>query len=134
MNEAKSAVARPWERKFLGYSTTSISHGLRTKIAPESITRLRTRLKELLRQGRGRSLAHTIETVNPVLRGWMTYFRLCETRRAIEDLDAWVRRRMRVRLWRQWKRPKTREQRLIKHGIAPGQAWKWGCAEFCVNG
>ena len=123
VNEAKSAVARPWKRKFLGYSVTAEKQA-RTRIAPESITRLRTRIKELLRQGRGRSLARTIETLNPVLRGWMTYFRLCETHQAITDLDAWVRRRLRVLVWRQWKRPKTREQRLLKHGIAPARAWQ----------
>jgi group II intron reverse transcriptase/maturase len=123
VNQAKSAVDRPWKRKFLGYSVTA-QKDTRTRIATESITRLRERTKDLLRQGRGRSLAHTIETLNPILRGWMTYFRLCETRRVIEELDAWVRKRLRVLLWRQWKRPKTREQRLIKHGIVPARAWK----------
>lgn len=123
VNEAKSAVARPWQRKFLGYSVT-MQKVMRIKAAPQSIARLKARIKELLRQGRGRSLAHTIETLNPVLRGWMNYFRLDETSRVIEELDAWVRKRMRVILWRQWKHPKTRERRMIQRGLAPERAWR----------
>ena len=123
VNEAKSAVARPWQRKFLGYSVT-MQKVMRIKAAPQSIARLKARIKELLRQGRGRSLAHTIETLNPVLRGWMHYFRLDETSRVIEELDAWVRKRMRVILWRQWKHPKTRERRMIQRGLAPERAWR----------
>ena len=99
VNEAKSAVARPWVRKFLGYSVTA--HKVtRTRIAPESIVRLRERIRTLLREGRGRSVGHTIEQLNPVLRGWMNYFCLSETTRAIEELDTWIRRRLRLILWR----------------------------------
>ena len=66
-------------------------------------------IKELLRQGRGRSLAHDHRDLNPVLRGWINYFPLTQTKRRIEELDTWVRRQLRRLLWRQWKRPKTRE-------------------------
>jgi group II intron reverse transcriptase/maturase len=123
VNQAKSAVARPWQRKFLGYSFT-MQKASRIKIAPESIARLKARIKELLRQGRGRSVGHTIEKLEPVLRGWINYFRLCETTRAIEELDQWLRRSMRVILWRQWKWPKTRESRLRARGLVPERAWK----------
>jgi RNA-directed DNA polymerase len=122
VNEAKSAVARPWKRKFLGYSVT-LQRATRIRIAPQSITRLTVRVKDLLRQGRGRSLAHTIETLNPVLRGWMNYFQLDQTRRAIEALDGWIRRRLRVILWRQWKRPETRRRAMVARGLAPERAW-----------
>ena len=124
VNEAKSAVARPWERKFLGYSVTGPKKVVRIKTAPQSIARLKGHIKNLLRRGRGRSLAHTIETLNPVLRGWMNYFRLDQTHRAIEVLDAWVRKRMRVLIWRHWKQPKTRKRRMIQRGLAPAQAWR----------
>jgi RNA-directed DNA polymerase len=122
VNEQKSAVARPWERKFLGYSVTS-HRETRLRIAPESVRRLTARVRELMRQGRGRSLSQTIETLNPLLRGWVSYFRLAQNKVALQDLDAWVRRRLRCLLWRQWKRPRTRQERLRGLGLDPERAW-----------
>jgi len=116
VNAQKSAVARPWERKFLGYSVTS-QRETRLRIAPESVRRLTERVRELMRQGRGRSLAHTIETLNPVLRGWIYYFQLTQSRGVLDDLDGWIRRRLRCLLWRQWKRPRTRALRLRALGL-----------------
>jgi group II intron reverse transcriptase/maturase len=123
INERKSAVARPWERKFLGYSFT-VHRETRLRLAPESVRRLTTRVRELMRQGRGRSLSNTIETLNPVLRGWITYFRLAQNKKALEDLDGWVRRRLRCLLWRQWKRPRTRQARLRALGLDAEAAWR----------
>lgn len=123
VNEAKSAVARPWERKFLGYSVT-VHQQARIRIAPESIARLRAKVKDLCRQGRGQSLPHLITVLNPVLRGWMNYFSLSQSRRPIEELDAWVRRRLRNIIWRQWKRPKTRESKMRSLGLDAHRAWK----------
>ena len=116
VNAAKSAVARPWVRKFLGYSVTA-HRQTRLRVAPESVRRLMQKIREQLRQGRGRSLARTIETLNPLLRGWITYFQLTESRRVVEELDGWVRRRLRCLLWRQWKRPRTRVRRLRTLGL-----------------
>lgn len=123
VNEAKSAVARPWARKFLGYSTTAHTQ-TRIRIAPESLKRLRERVKELCRQGRGQSIQRVIQNLNPVLRGWMNYFQYSQSRRPIEELDAWVRRRLRDIIWRQWKRPGTRESRLRSLGLDAQRAWK----------
>jgi RNA-directed DNA polymerase len=111
VNAAKSAVARPWGRKFLGYTFTAHRES-RLRIAPQSVHRMTRRVRELLRVARGRSLAHTIETLNPVLRGWITYFQLTESKGVLQDLDAWVRRRLRCLLWRQWRRPRTRMRKL----------------------
>jgi RNA-directed DNA polymerase len=123
INEQKSAVARPWERKFLGYSVTS-QHESRLRLAPESVQRLTGKVRELMREGRGRSLVHTIETLNPVLRGWVSYFRLARNKVVLEDLDAWMRRRLRCLLWRQWKRPGTRQARLCALGVDAASAWR----------
>jgi RNA-directed DNA polymerase len=123
VNETKSAVERPWKRKFLGYSVTA-HRDTRLRIAPESVRRLMNRVRELLRQGRGQSLAQVIENLNPVLRGWMAYFRETESKRPVEELDGWVRRRLRCLLWRQWKKPSTRMKRLIAFGVTPERAWK----------
>jgi RNA-directed DNA polymerase len=123
VNEAKSAVARPWERKFLGYSVTA-QQASKIRIAKQSIARLKASVRELCRQGRGRSLPHIIESVNPLLRGWMNYFSLTQSRRPIEELDTWLRRRLRSIVWRQWKRPTTREAKMRAHGLDAQRAWK----------
>ncbi len=85
------------------------------------------RVRELLRQGRGQSLAQVIENLNPILRGWMAYFCATQSRRPLEELDGWVRRRLRCLLWRQWKTPNTRRKRLIVLGLTPERAWKSAC-------
>jgi RNA-directed DNA polymerase len=123
VNPAKSAVARPWERKFLGYSFTSHRES-RLRIAPESVRRLTGRVRELLRAGRGRSLSHTIETLNPLLRGWINYFQLTHSKRVLEELDGWLRRRLRCLLWRQWPRSATRERYLRALGLDADRAWR----------
>jgi len=123
VNAAKSAVARPWVRKFLGFSFTA-HRETRLRIAPESVRRLTERVRELLRSGRGRSLATTIETLNPVLRGWINYFRLTQVKGVLEELDGWMRRRLRCLLWRQWKRPWTRERKLRSLGLDAERAWR----------
>jgi RNA-directed DNA polymerase len=121
VNAAKSAVARPWARKFLGFGVTS-HRETRLRIAPESVHRLMQRIRTLLRSGRGRSLSHTIETLNPVLRGWIQYFQLTQSKGPLEDLDKWVRRRLRCLMWRQWKRPQTRKRKLCALGLEAEQA------------
>jgi RNA-directed DNA polymerase len=116
INTEKSAVARPWERKFLGFSVT-VHWESRLRIAPASVQRLTQKVRDLMRAGRGRSLAHTIEDLNPLLRGWINYFRLTESKGVLEELDGWVRRRLRCVLWRQWKRARTRASKLRVLGL-----------------
>lgn len=124
VNREKSAVARPWERKYLGYSMTFHMKAL-LKVAPQSVKRIRLKLKELFRGGRGRNLERFIrEDLNPVLRGWVNYFHLSETRGVFEELDEWLRRKLRCMLWRQWKRVWTRFKRLKACGLDEARAWK----------
>lgn len=123
VNQEKSAVGRPWQRKFLGYSMTQHRQP-RLKIAPESLKRFKGKFRKITRKGRGRSLTKVIQDLNPLLRGWMQYFRLTEVKKAIEELDGWIRRKMRCLIWRRWKRPYTRAQNLQKRGLAQERAWK----------
>lgn len=123
VNEAKSAVERPWKRKFLGYSVTA-QRASKIRIAKESTQRLMHAVRTYCAQGRGRSLPQTIEKLNPVLRGWMNYFSLTQSHKPIEALDMWVRRRLRALMWRQWKRTKTRESKMIALGLDAQRAWK----------
>jgi RNA-directed DNA polymerase len=116
INAQKSAVARPWERKFLGFSVTAHRES-RLRIAPASVQGLMQKVRHLMRTGRGRSLARTIKDLNPLLRGWINYFRLTESKGVLEELDSWMRRRLRCLLWRQWKRPLTRARKLRALGL-----------------
>jgi group II intron reverse transcriptase/maturase len=123
VNAAKSAVARPWKRRFLGYSL-SWHQAPRLRIAPASYQRLGNRVREILKGKRGRSLTATIDELNPLLRGWMAYFRLTETKKALEELDGWIRHKLRCILWRQWKRPYTRATNLRKAGLTEERAFR----------
>jgi RNA-directed DNA polymerase len=116
INRDKSAVARPAERKFLGY-TVSRHKKPTLKVAPKSEKRLRRKLQPLFRRGRGRPLADTIRDLNPKLRGWVAYFRLAEVTTCFERLDKWVRRKLRCVLWRQWKDGRTRIRKLKEQGV-----------------
>ena len=116
INAAKSAVARPWERKFLGFSFTAHRES-RLRLAPVSVQRLMQKIRVLSHTGRGQSLTRTIKELNPVLRGWINYFRLAQNKQALEDLGGWVRRRLRCLLWRQWRRPDTRARKLRAQGL-----------------
>ena len=117
VNEAKSAVARPWTRKFLGYSVTH-HRKAKLRVAPASVKRLRMKVKEHVRRGRGRNLKRVIEEdLNPVLNGWAAYFSASETKGIFDELDQWIRRRLRNIVWRQWKRPRTRRKKLMSLGL-----------------
>lgn len=126
VNAAKSAVARPWERKFLGYSMTW-HKAPKLRIAPTSLKRLEGKIREVLKGARGRNLSNVITDLNPILRGWAAYFKLTETRKVLEEMDGWIRRKLRCILWRQWKRVYTRAKNLMKVGLTEERAWRSAC-------
>lgn len=123
VNRDKSACAWVWERKFLGYSVTQHKE-VRLKIASESVQRLQAAIRECCRVGRGRRLTMTIEELNLKLRGWISYFRYTEVKGVLEELDGWIRRKLRCLLWRQWKRSATRQHALMKRGLSKHIAWQ----------
>ena len=123
VNRQKSAVDRPWKRKFLGYSMTWHKRP-RLKVAPSSVKRLRMVLKKAFRQGRGRNLGKFIEDLTLTLRGWVNYFRLSEVKGIFEELDGWIRRRLRWIIWRQWKRAYARAKGLMRRGLGEKRAWE----------
>jgi len=116
VNEQKSAVAQPWERKFLGYSVTRHKEP-RLKIASISVARLKDKIRKLTTGHSSKSVEATIRELTPVLRGWSSYFRLTQVKGVLEELDSWIRRKLRCLLWRQWKRPSTRARQLMKAGL-----------------
>jgi len=116
VNRDKSGVARPWSRKFLGYSVTW-DRAVRLRVSPAAVQRLKTKLRGMLRQGRGRRLAAVVADLNLATRGWVVYFRFAEVKASFEDLDKWLRRKLRCVIWRQWKRPRTRLHELRRRGL-----------------
>jgi len=116
VNRAKSAVARPWERKFLGYSVT-VHRDPKLKVSPQSVKRLKQKLRPMMRAGRGRSLARVCRELGPVLRGWVAYYRLSDVKAAFEALDEWLRRKLRCIVWRQWRRARTCFKELCRAGL-----------------
>jgi len=117
VNEQKTEVDRPWNRSFLGYTMTWHKRP-RLRVARASVKRLKNKVKILMRKGRGRSLSHTIESLKPLVRGWYNYFKLAEVKNLFEELDGWLRRKLRCILWRQWKRPRTRFKKLMLRGLS----------------
>jgi len=116
VNAGKSAVARPWERKFLGFSFTSNREPKR-RIAPKAVKRFKDRVRELTSRTRGISIERMVEELNRYLRGWLGYFGRCQTPSVLEGLEQWVRRRLRSVIWKQWKRGKVRFAELVKRGV-----------------
>jgi RNA-directed DNA polymerase len=119
VNEKKSAVGKPQERKFLGFSFTW-GKELKRRIAPAALKRFRTMVRELTR--RSRSIAQTVKTLAKYLTGWRGYFSFAQTPSVLGELESWIRRRLRSIIWRQWKRGKTRYKELRKRDIPPYHA------------
>lgn len=116
VNKDKSKVTKPSAAKFLGYSMTG-NKIPRLKVAPDSVRILKDHIKELLRKGRGRTIRRVINDLAPIITGWTQYYRLATVKNTFEYLDQWLRRRLRCIMWRQWKKPKTRMNRLITLGL-----------------
>jgi RNA-directed DNA polymerase len=116
VNDKKSAVARPQERKFLGFSFTD-GPEIRRRIAPKAVERFKERIREITRQAKGVSLETTMAKLAPYMRGWRGYFGFCETPDMLINLTRWVRLRLRAALWRQWKTQRRRRAMLIQLGV-----------------
>jgi RNA-directed DNA polymerase len=117
VNSEKSAVGRPWERKFLGFSLTS-NREPRRRIAPQAVKRFKERVRELTRRTRGISLEEMVKQLTVYLRGWREYFGFCQTTSVLQSFDEWVRHRLRAMAWKQWKRGRRR--------------FAGACPKFCV--
>jgi RNA-directed DNA polymerase len=116
VNQQKSAVARPWERKFLGFSFTWNREPKR-RIAPKAVLRFKQRVRELTCRTKGVSIERMAEELAQYLRGWIGYFGRCQTPSVLQGLEEWTRRRLRSVIWKQWKRGTVRFAELRKRGV-----------------
>jgi RNA-directed DNA polymerase len=128
VNEAKSAVSRPWLRKFLGFTFISMCGQTKIRIHRKTLQRFKDRVRELTDRNRGRSLAQIIEELNRYLIGWWNYCRLTEARHVFKSLNGWIIRKLRCLVWKQWKNPRTRVRNLEKLGLSNKDAMKCGNA------
>jgi group II intron reverse transcriptase/maturase len=123
VNQQKSAVDNPWNRKFLGFTFMKGKGPNRIVVHESRVKRLKGKVKDITRKMRGSNLTDSIrKDLMPVIRGWVNYFGLAGRRSIFGELDGWIRRRIRDILWRQWKKPRTRYKRLIALGLKEGTA------------
>ncbi|MEK4283283.1 group II intron reverse transcriptase/maturase [Ureibacillus sp. FSL K6-0165] len=125
VNEKKSAVDRPWKRKFLGFSFTYHKEP-KVRIAKESLKRMKNKVREITSRKMPYPMEYRIQKLNQYLVGWSGYFALADTKSIFLELDKWIRRRLRMCLWKNWKKPKTKIRNLIQLGVPQWQAYEWG--------
>jgi RNA-directed DNA polymerase len=129
VNEHKSAVARPWDRKFLGFTFAQGKEPGRIKVHESRIKRLKDKIRGLTKKMRGGKVTDNIRKhIMPITRGWVNYFSIAEEQGIFKTLDGWIRRKIRGIFWRQWKRPRTRCKQLIALGLKKDTAKKWACS------
>ncbi len=140
INEAKSAVALAWGRKFLGYSfSVGPRDTVTCRVAAKALEALKHRVRQLTRRAGGRSLEQVAEKLGSYLRGWKAYFQLADTPRVFRDLDGWIRRRLRAVQLKQWKHGRTTSRELRARGLpewlvrrGSGHARRWWFASACT--
>lgn len=117
VNTKKSAVDRPWKRKFLGFSFT-IHKEPKITIAPKTKKRFKDKIRELTSRSKSQSMNKRIKKINTYIVGWVGYYRLADTKSVFQTFDEWLRRRLRMCYLKQWKKPKTKKRNLVSLGIA----------------
>jgi RNA-directed DNA polymerase len=125
INRNKSAVDRPSKRKFLGFSFYQIKGKVRNYIPQKPIQRFKTKVKEITARSSGKSMDTRQERLNWLITGWVTYFRIADIKGVATELDKWIRRRIRMCYWKQWKKIGTKQNNLIKLGVDKWKAWEW---------
>jgi group II intron reverse transcriptase/maturase len=122
VNEQKSAVDRPWKRKLLGFSFYQRQGEVHVRLAQQTKSRFREKLRRLTKRTRSGKLAEIIQEINAYTQGWIGYFRLAETPSVYQELDEWLRRRLRQLVWKRWKRGRTRYRELVASGVPSNRA------------
>jgi RNA-directed DNA polymerase len=124
VNPKKSAVDRPWKRKFLGFSFYMRKGGIGIRVHEKSVAKLKGKVRGILSRNSGQSIMQRMERLKQCLTGWVNYFGLADMKVLAHTLDEWIRRRLRMCIWKQWRKIKTRHENLVKFGIEDCQAWQ----------
>lgn len=123
VNESKSAVDRPWKRRFLGFTFYYDEKEIRIRIHDKSIKRFKEKVRKITNRNRGISMGYRIHRLNQITTGWVNYFGLADAKGRMKSLDKWIRRRLRACYWKQWKKIKTKHDNLVNLGIDNNKAW-----------
>ena len=125
VNRDKSTVDRPWKLKFLGFSFYPAKGGYRIRIHKKPIIKFKAKLKEITSRSKAMSMEYRFLKLKQAIVGWINYYAIADMRRSVKILDAWLRRRIRMCFWKQWKKIKTKHENLIKLGIDKRKAWEY---------
>lgn len=125
VNESKSAVDRPWKRKFLGFSFYCIKDRVGIRIHPKSVKKFKENIRKVTNRNRSISFEERLEKLTVMGRGWVNYFGIADAKEVMDELDMGTRRRLRACLWKQWKRIGTKHDNLVKLGVNDSKAWEW---------
>ncbi len=125
VNESKSAVDRPWKRKFLGFSFYKVKGNVGVRIHPKSVKKFKENIRKVTNRNRSMNFEERLEELAVMCRGWVNYFGIADAGKLMDELDMWTRRRLRACLWKQWKRIRTKHDNLVKMGVFDSRAWEW---------
>ena len=125
VNREKSAVDRPWKRKFVGFSFYCGKEGIRIRVHKKSIERVKEKIRQITSRSNGMSMDARLLKLKQLIKGWVNYFRIADMKSLARTLDEWTRRRLRMCIWKQWKKVRTRSQNLMKLGLDRQKAWEF---------
>jgi len=125
VNKDKSAVDRPRKRKFLGFSFYHKKGGVGIRVNAKPVEKFKDKVRVILSRNNGASMEQRIESLNRCIIGWVNYFSLADMQNLAKTLDEWVRRRLRMCVWKQWRKIRTRHDNLVKLGIDNAKAWEF---------
>lgn len=125
VNQDKSAVDKPVKRKFLGFSFYNKKDGVGIRVHTKPLNKFKDKVREILSRSNGRSMDQRIKSLNYLIIGWVNYFGLADMKNRAGELDEWIRRRLRMCIWKQWRKIRTRHDNLIKLGIDNRKAWEY---------
>lgn len=125
VNRVKSKVDRPWRIKYLGFSYYQSKGKVEIRIHPKSIAKFKDKIREITSRSNAMSMEVRYEKLKQVIRGWVNYFKIANMKNVTQKLDEWMRRRIRMCYWKQWKKIKTKHDNLVKLGIESYEAWKF---------
>ena len=125
VNRDKNTVDKPWRLKFLGFSFYSGKDGCRIRIHPESVNKFKAKLKELTSRSNAMNMGYRFLKLKQAIVGWVNYYAIADMNKSVKELDEWLRRRVRMCFWKQWKRIKTKHSNLVKLGVENYKAWEY---------
>jgi RNA-directed DNA polymerase len=125
VNQMKSTVDRPWRRKFLGFSFYNKKDKVGIRVHAKPLDKFKDRVREILSRSNGLSMEQRIKALNYLIIGWVNYFSLADMKERVKELDEWIRRRLRMCIWKQWRKIRTRHDKLVQLGIENAKAWEY---------